>query len=309
MTEVLHLLDLEIGASIGGLALIGALMALGLFVGFLTGLFGVGGAFLITPILSVAFGVPYQVAIGSGLSYTIGASSSGMGRHVRIGNFEPRSMIILAATSMLAAVGGGYLNDFAHDSLGPHDYKLVMDALYVVMLGATVWMVGRNREAHRSGRSLLQRVKLPPYINLPAAGLDRVSLTGICLVGLFIGLMKGMMGIGGGVLFMPLLILVVGLTAHQAVGTSLGVVVFSSIAGSLKYGMSGFVNLWIVMALLVSSVFGIQIGAWVCLRLHATRLRQWFAVLVGIVAIIIAIRFVTGIFRGPEVLTTAPSPQ
>lgn len=290
MTELQNLLTLDIVAYLQGPVLLGALAALGLFVGFLTGLFGVGGGFLITPLLSIGFGLPYPLAIGSSLSYTIGASASGMSRHIRLGHFELRSMLILAATSMAGAVAGGRLNGHLKEAFGTHSYNLMMHGLFVVMLALTAVLVGRKREKHLSGKSPLQRLGLPPHIDLPAAKLTRVSVPGICLIGVFIGVMKGMMGIGGGVLFMPLLVLVVGLTPHQAVGTGLGVVVFSSIAGAVTYGVDGNVNLWIVMSLLVSSVFGIQIGARVCHRLDAARLRRYFAVLVALVAVGVAAR-------------------
>ncbi|MCK4600825.1 MAG: sulfite exporter TauE/SafE family protein, partial [Phycisphaerae bacterium] len=114
---------------------------------------------------------------------------------------------------------------------------------------------------------------------------------GLCLLGIAIGVMTGMLGIGGGVLFVPLLVLVAGLTAHQAVGTSLGVVLFGAIAGTIKYGLDGSVNLWIVMALLVSSVFGVQLGAHICQRLHAKRLRFYFAVMVLMIAVLLASDF------------------
>jgi len=289
MNEVLSLFDLNFEAHFQGPWLLVALAGFGLLVGVLTGLFGVGGGFLITPLLRVAFGVPYLLAIGSGLSFTIGTSSSGTSRHLRLGNLEPRCMLILAGTSMVATVAGATLNGFLENTLGEDNHTMMMHILFIMMLTVTAWLVGRNRPPHRSGKSLLQRFPLGPRIDLPRAKLKGVSVPGICAVGLLIGLLKGMMGIGGGVVFMPLLILVVGLTPHQAVGTSLGVVVFSSIAGAGKYAMSGNVNLCIVMALLVSSVFGVQIGAFICDRLHAARLRKYFALVVVLTVAVLAV--------------------
>lgn len=290
MTPLEAAFDWNVEAYLHGPALLLALAAFGFLVGTLTGLFGVGGGFLITPMLSVAFGIPYGPAIGSSLSFTIGTASSGMSRHVRLGNVEPRCIAILAATSMAAAVGGAALNKLLQETLGPANYRNVMDALYVVLLSLTAWLVGRSKPPHPSGKSLLQRLPLPPYIDLRAAKLTSVSVPGVCVVGGLIGLAAGMMGIGGGVLFMPLLILVVGLGPHQAVGTSLGVIVFSSTAGTIKYGLEGQVNLWIVMSLLASSVFGVQVGAAICHRLRAQRLRRYFAVLVALITAGVAAR-------------------
>ncbi len=285
-------------AFLQGPYLIGALMALGLLVGFLTGLFGVGGGFMLTPLLTVVFGVPYNIAIGSDLSYTIGAGSSGMSRHMRLGNFEPRTMFLLAGGAMIGAVLGGTLNASVKEGLGDYWYNVIMNSLFVMMLTLTAWVIGRNKAPHRSGKSVLQRLPLPPRINLPRAGLTDVSASGICLIGLTIGVLQGMMGIGGGVLYMPLLVLVVGLTPHQAIGTSLGVVVFGSVAGAIIYGLRGDVNLVISMSLLISSVFGIQIGAWISSKLHATHLKRWFAVLVTLVAITVAVKLVYVVSRG-----------
>lgn len=287
MSSLETVFDLNFEAYLQGPALLAAMAGMGLVVGVLTGLFGVGGGFLITPLLNVAFGVPYQLAIGSGLSFTIGTSASGMRRHSRLGNFEPRSMVILAATSMLGAVLGATLNGSLHVALGERNYTLMLHCLFLVTLGITAWLVARGNINDGTRKSLLQRMP-PPRIDLPRAGLAGVSLPGLCMVGLFIGVMKGMLGIGGGVLLMPVMILVVGLTPHQAVGTSLGVVLFSSIAGAAKYGADGHVNLCLVMSLLVSSVFGVQLGARICHSLHAERLKRYFAILVGLVAIAVA---------------------
>ena len=292
VTELQRLFDLHFDAYLQGPALLAALAGLGLVVGILTGMFGVGGGFLITPLLRVAFGVPYPLAIGSGLCYMIGVSSSGAARHARLRNVEPRSMLVLAATSMVGAVLGAVLNRFADQALGQLNYTLTMHALFIVMLLATAVMIGGGTAAEHSVKSLLQRLRLPPYIDLRGAGLLRVSVPGLCAVGLSVGVVKGMMGVGGGVLFVPLLILVVGLAPHQAVGTSLGVVLFSSAAGAVKYGLDGNVNMWIVMALMVSSVFGVQVGAWICQKLHAHRLRRYFAILVLLVVVALACDFV-----------------
>ena len=292
MTELQRLFDLNFDAYLHGPALLGALAALGLAVGILTGMFGVGGGFLITPLLRVAFGIPYPLAIGSGLCYMVGASSSGAARHARLRNVEPRSMLVLAATSMVGAVLGAMLNRFTNQGLGEPNYTLTMHALFILLLLATAALIGAGGAAKQSAKSMLQRLRLPPYVDLPGAELPQVSVPGLCAVGLAIGVVKGMMGVGGGVLFVPLLILMVGLSPHQAVGTSLGVVLFSSAAGAAQYGLDGNVNMWIVMALMLSSVFGVQFGAWICQRLHARRLRRYFAVLVLAVAVALACDFV-----------------
>jgi hypothetical protein len=110
--------------------------------------------------------------------------------------------------------------------------------------------------------------------------------------GLVVGVFGGLLGIGGGVLLVPILLLVVGLSVRQAVGTSLGVVLFLSLAGAITYGAQGQASLWIVAPLLIGSALGVQAGAWLCQKLHAQKIRRAFAVLALLVAACIAADFV-----------------
>lgn len=282
----------DIQAYFHGPALLAALAGFGLIIGVLTGMFGVGGGFMVVPMLKLLFGIDYQLAVGSSLCFTIGASASGAARHIRLRNFEPRSMTILAAASMLGAMLGGTLNEALKNHVGPESYTQFMHGLFVLMLVATAYVTFSGAGKAKHQRSLLQMIILGPRINLPAAKLAGVSLPGLVIVGVFIGIMTGMMGIGGGVLYVPLLILVVGLNPHQAVGTSLGVVVFGSIAGTVKYAMMDQVSLIVAIALLIGSAVGIQIGAHICRRMPGTRLRQSFAGMVFLLAVVIAADFV-----------------
>ncbi len=274
-----------------GLPLLCALAGLGWAIGILTGLFGVGGGFLITPVLIVAFGIDESLAVGSSLSLMIGTGAAGLARHARLGNVEPKSMLILGGGSVGGAILGTELHVFLRTSLGlagPVDFHVAMRGLYVVLLLATGWLVLRGSAERRGTRSLLQRLPLPPRVDLPHASLTGVSLFGMSLLGVCVGVLSGLLGVGGGVLFMPILLLVVGLSAHQAVGTSLGVVLFAAIAGTIKHGLLGTVNLWIAMACLMGSTIGVQLGAWLCHRLHAEKLRRYFALVVFAAAAVVA---------------------
>ncbi len=285
----------SVSPHLSGLVLGAALAALGLVVGVLTGLFGVGGAFLVTPLLNLLFGIDYRVAVASGLCFTIGSSAAGASRHLRMRNVEWRSTGLMAIGAVGGAVGGAFLNDFLDHRFGTGEsetYTLIMHGLYIVLLVATAAMLLRRRPADRSGRSLLQRLRLGPDVDLPGADLMGVSIAGVVGVGLAIGIMSGLMGIGGGIFMMPLLLLVVGLRPHVAVGTSLGVIVFGSISGTIKYGLAGDVNLWVAMALLVGSTVGIQIGAWTCGKIGGRRLTRYFAILVLAVVGLLIVDFV-----------------
>jgi len=286
--ELWELLTPTAGAHLSGVALYAGLAVLGLAVGILTGVFGIGGGFVIVPLLHLLFGIHYNIAVGSSLSFTIGTGATGMARHMRLRNVEMRTTLVMAMGSVCGAVLGAMILTHLKESLGAgesQDFNRLMDGLFIVLLLLTAWIVFRSPGHAATSKSLLQRLPAPPYIDLPAADREKISLPGLLLVGIAVGICKGLLGIGGGVLFMPLLLVVVGLTTHQAVGTSLGVVFFSSIAGTLEHGREGNVNLVLAMVLLAGSTVGVQIGVWVCQRLQGRRLRRYFALLALVVAL------------------------
>jgi uncharacterized membrane protein YfcA len=289
----------DVPANLSGSALLAALSLLGAVVGVLTGLFGVGGAFMIVPLLNVLLGVPYTLATGCSMCFTIGSSSAGWSRHMGLGNVATKTMLILAGSAVAGTVLGAELQGFMAGSMAEH-FTAAMHALFLVVLGLTAWLVwGWSPHEPSAGGSLLQRLSLGPKIEIRRAGLKDVSLPGLCAVGLGIGVLKGLLGIGGGVLFMPVMLIVVGLSMRHSVGTSLGVVLLSSLAGAIIFGAKGQVSLWVVMPLLVGSSLGVQLGAWLCQRLHAGRIQRWFVLLVLAVMAIVGWDFARKLLQSP----------
>ena len=282
----------EISANLSGPWLVGALAGIGLVVGVLTGLFGVGGAFLIVPVLNIALGIPYTLATGSSMSFTLGTGAAGWARHMRLGNVAVKTMTILSGAAACGTVLGADLHACLRHCLGQRTFTLTMHGLFIVALAATAWLVFAWSPRERQGPSLLQRFALGPRIHIRQADMPGVSLPGLCLAGLAVGVLKGLLGIGGGVLLMPLMLVVVGLEIRQAVGTSLGVVLFSSLVGAVVYGQGGHASLWIVMPLLAGSIVGVQAGTWMCHRLHAQHIRRYFALLVLLVIVVVGWDFV-----------------
>lgn len=288
-----------------------AMAAFGLVIGVLTGLFGVGGGFMIVPLLKLLFGLPWQVAVGSSLSFTIGSGAGGTARHLRLGNVEPRATVMMGFGAILGAWVGAMLLGHLKDTLGRdggRSFDLLMQGLFIGLLLLTAVLVWSRRDDEPLDKGLLQRLPVGPRIDLPRAGLTGVSAPGLLLVGLLVGVTKGLLGIGGGVLFMPLLILVVGLRPHQAVGTSLGVVLFSSITGTIGHGLQGNVSLPVVVSLLVGSSLGIQVGAWLCQKLHATGLRRFFVLLILVVIVWLGWELLSTL-RAPASTSPAPPTQ
>ncbi len=287
-------------AYFSGAEMLCALAVMGAVIGVLTGLFGVGGGFLVTPMLIVLIGMDESLAVGSSLSFIIGTSAGGLARHWRLGNVEPKCMLILAGGVVSGAILGAMLHISVRSGLEDVwlDFSVLMRGLYLVLLAATAVLVYRGPRPRHGGKPLLQRLRLPPRVDLPDAKLTDLSLFGMCLTGMSVGLLTGMLGVGGGVLFVPMLLLAVGLSAHQAVGTSLGVVLMASVAGTAEHGLANNVSLAVAMALLAGSSLGVQLGAWLCQRLQAARLRHYFATIVLLAAIVVAAELAVKLVRG-----------
>jgi uncharacterized membrane protein YfcA len=285
MGELLALVAPPFDAAFSGIALYTLLLSLGFFVGILTGLFGVGGGFLVVPLLNVLLGIPYSIAVGSSLSFIIGTSSSALPGHLRLGNVEPAAVLYLSIGSGFGAFLGDILQDFLIYSAAGGDaarYTHLMHVIFIVLLLVTAVLVVRSPKKTAGGLLPLQKLPLPPHVDLLKSGILAVSIPGLLVIGLLIGLLTGLLGVGGGVLFMPILLIVVGLSPRRAAGTSLGVVLVASTVGAAKKLFSDIpkISLPVTMALLVGSSIGVQIGIKLSIVLQGDRIRRYFALVI-----------------------------
>lgn len=261
------------------------LVALGGGVGFLTGLFGVGGGFIATPIMISVLGVDPTVAVGSSLGFTLGASTFGLRKHLRSGNLASRTALLIGGGSTLGMLVGYFLHKAVAAATGER-FDAIMKVSFIILLGliAALLVLTADRVT-RPRQSLLAKLRLPPYILIRKVGTP-ISILGLIGVGVPIGLLGGLFGVGGGIVLIPVLTLIVGLTPHVAVGTSLGAVLMSSIVGCGLYAFgSQTVDVAIIAALVSGSWVGTIFGAWVCNRLHAKHLHRLFAFVVAATAI------------------------
>ncbi len=261
------------------------LIALGLGVGFLTGLFGVGGGFIATPIMITLLGVDSSIAVGSSLGFTLGASAFGVRRHLRAGNLASRTAMLVGGGATLGTVLGYLLHNRLAQYAGEH-FDDVMSLAFIVLLSVIAILIASTTERVKNPKSLMVKLRWPPYISIRKIGGAQVSIIGLIGAGFPVGLLGGLFGIGGGIILIPILTLVIGLTPHVAVGTSLAAVLLSSIVGCSLYAFgSQAVDLGIIASLILGSLVGTMLGARLCNRLHAEHLHRLFAVVVGLTAI------------------------
>lgn len=293
MTFFLSLLAPGFETPYSPVVFLGLLALLGFVIGILTGLFGVGGGFLVVPLLNVLLGVPYGIAVGSSLCFILGTSSLALPGHVKKGNVEPLAVLYLSVGSALGALAGDWLQDFLVFFAAGGDKTIfvrLMHGLFIVLLLLTAALLVKNPSKAGAGPKPLQRLPLPPRVNFDRSKLTDVSIPGLIAIGFLVGVLTGLLGIGGGVLFMPLLLLVVGLEPKQAVGTSLGVVMAASLAGAAKKLLSDEpkISLVVIVGLFAGSFLGVKIGVRLCEVLHGGKIRNYFvAVILAALAVIV----------------------
>ncbi len=282
ISDILAYVSPAFDSSLSGAVSIVLLSGIGLAVGIVAGLFGVGGGFLLVPLMNVLIGIPMEIAAGSATCYIIGTSSSGVMKHLRNKNVEIRAALFLGGGSIFGAVMGDILQDFFIVTVAGGNRELfekIMQGGFVILLALIAWVMYRTPKGKEGQKTLLQRLTIGPYVDLPLSSRYRVSIPGLVMIGVFGGILTGLMGVSGGVLFMPILTLGVGLLPHLAVGTSLAVVFTASVAAVIKKGISspGKVSLPIAVSLLVAGTIGVRIGMFLASKITGSTLKKYFS--------------------------------
>ncbi len=273
------------------------LLAIGGFVGFLSGVFGVGGGFLLTPTL-IFLGVPPPVAVATQAPQIVASSMSGMIPHWRNGNVDFAMGGVLVGGGVIGAGLGVWLYAFLRD-VGQID--LAISLLYVILLGSVgllmlIEAVRALVEVKRPGAPRRRRLhehywlhSMPWKVRFRVSRLY-ISVLPVLGIGMFAGILVAIMGVGGGFLLVPAMIFILGMPTMVAVGTSLFQIIFVTSVVTVLHSTSNY-TVDIPLALLVAAggVVGAQWGVKVGQRLKAEQLRILFALLVLAVAIKIAV--------------------
>ncbi len=229
-------------------------LAVGSLVGFVSGFFGVGGGFLMVPVL-VSLGVPVHEALGTTLLAIGLGSLPGAFKHFRAGNVHGRVAASLGLSAVIGAQIGGFL---ACDAPG----YVLKTLLGVACAGMAVKMFYGRETEESAGRN---------NGIVPAAA------------GLGVGTLSGMTGSGGGVLFVPVMSAFMSMRTSIAVGTSSVVVPISSLTGASEYWIHGFVNVWSVPELVAGMLVTSYLGARASHRIDEDTLRRVFSLILGAV--------------------------
>ena len=261
------------------------LLALGGGVGFLSGLFGVGGGFLLTPLL-MFMGISPAVAVATGANQVVGASVSGLIAHWRRRNVDFRMGAVLTVGGFVGSASGVALFGWLK-SLGQID--LVISLCYVIFLGfiGTTMGIESLNAIRKSGGAMALRKRhrhpwhtLPFKMRFPRSGLY-ISVLMPLSVGTFGGVLSALMGVGGGFVMVPLMIYILEMPTAVVIGTSLFQIIFVTANVTLLQSISTqTVDVVLMLMLLVGGVIGAQLGARVGARLRGEQLRLALALIV-----------------------------
>jgi uncharacterized membrane protein YfcA len=264
------------------------LLGLGCIVGFLSGLFGVGGGFLMTPLL-IMLGIPPTVAAASDSNQIVAASSSGTYAHARAGSVDFKMGTLLLLGGVVGGSAGVYVIRLLR-GLGNADF--VITVTYVVMLsGVGTYMFFESLASIRGGQRISRRDRGPSFYARLVEQLpwktefprSNVRLSGLMplALGVLVGVLAAIMGVGGGFIMVPVMVYLLRMPMHVVVGTSLFQILFTCINVTiLQATVNHTVDFVLALLLLVGSVIGAQLGAEVSKRLRADQLKILLAMIV-----------------------------
>ena len=287
------------------------MLGLGVLVGFLSGMFGVGGGFLMTPLL-IFVGVPPAVAVGTSANQVVAASVSGVLAHWRRGNVDVKMGVVLLIGGFVGSTFGVFLFTWLRE-LGQID--VVIALTYVTFLGVigmlmvteglSVWFASRKSSGQR--RKLHQHTwlhGLPFKVRFRRSKLYISALLPLT-IGVVVGVLTAIMGVGGGFIVVPAMIYLLGMPTSIVIGTSLFQIIFVTANVTLLQAINNqTVDVLLALVLVVGSVIGAQVGTAVGSRLRGEQLRA----LLGVIVLGVSVRVAFDLVETPTELFSLAVP-
>jgi uncharacterized protein len=307
-------MDLFIYLPIAGVSLsIYILFGLGIIVGFLSGLFGVGGGFLLTPLL-IMIGIPPTVAAASDSNQIVAASTSGTLAHSRRGNVDFKMGLYLLIGGVIGGTVGVQIIKILR-ATGNADF--VIKITYIIMLAIIgVYMFQESLSNLRASTGALKIKKdkskgkknpswfarlyqsLPFQTHFKKSGITLSVLTPLIL-GVLVGILAAIMGVGGGFIMVPIMVYLLRMPMHVVVGTSLFQILLTCINVTFMQAFYNHtVDIMLALILLTGSTLGAQLGAKVSDRLNADQLK----IILASIVILVMIQMTLGLIIQPDLL-------
>jgi uncharacterized membrane protein YfcA len=283
------------------------LLAVGGIVGSLSGLFGVGGGFLLTPVLMM-IGIPPTVAAASGSCQMVSTSSSGMAAHFRLGNVDIKMGSVLLVGGLAGAALGVQAIKILR-ALGDADLAITLAYVFVLgSLGSYMFFqsLGTLRRGaivkkhRRAGRAKGLLNSLPWQMEFPRSGVRHSILVPLFLSAL-VGVLASIMGVGGGFIMLPMMVYLLAMPTHVAVGTSLFQILFLCAGVTYMHASTNqTVDLILVLPLALGSAIGAQVGA----RLTRLLRGEQLIILLAVLVLVVTGKMTTSLILKPSDLLT-----
>ncbi|MDQ7031471.1 MAG: sulfite exporter TauE/SafE family protein [Desulfonauticus sp.] len=291
------------GNSVNVLLIVG----LGVFVGLLSGIFGVGGGFLMTPLL-IMFGIPPTVAAASDSNQIVGASTSGTLAHYRLGNVDIKMGMLLLIGGVIGGDIGVHVIKILK-ALGNADF--LINITYVVMLGFVGgYMFIESLQSLKGGsvqtkpasskESLYVKLmkSLPFQTDFQKSGVRMSALVPLFL-GVFVGILAAIMGVGGGFIMVPVMVYLLRMPMHVVVGTSLFQILFTCINVTIMQAYSNHtVDFVLAVLLLLGSTIGAQFGTRIGKNLKGDQLK----IILASIVLLVMLKMLYGLLARPDIL-------
>ena len=281
------------------------LLGIGGVAGLLSGMFGVGGGFLITPLL-LFIGIPPAVAVATGVNQVVASSVSGVLAHLKRRNVDLVMGNVMLAGGIAGAGLGiwlfGLLQRIGQTELMVQlSYVALLGFIGATMLAESLRALRRSRNPQAPRRRLHQHIwvhRLPLKMKFRSSGLY-ISVIPPLAIGAFAGILAAIMGVGGGFLMVPAMIYILGMPTKVVVGTSLYQVIFVAAVTTVLHAMTtGAVDILLALVLILGGVVGAQAGSALGVRLNPEQLR----ILLGLMVLAVAGRIGLDLVLTPDEL-------
>ena len=256
-------------------------------VGFLTGLLGIGGGFLMTPIL-IFLGIPPIYAVANGANNIVAASVSGSLAHYFKNHIDIKMGLLILTGGLIGSIIGVeififFLKKGTINNIISISYFFLLSSIGLMMFYESLSEMRRIRNKKFIKRKIHQHYwihNLPFKVRIHASKLY-ISAIGPIFFGIIIGLVSSLLGVGGGFLLVPILIYIIGMPAKLVPGTSLFAMIFVMVIVTLLHGISNnTIDIYLVTILAIGSVFGAQLGSVISSKLAGEELRGLMSILI-----------------------------
>ena len=256
-------------------------------VGFLTGLLGIGGGFLMTPIL-IFLGIPPVYAVANGANNILAASVSGSLAHYFKNHIDVKMGVLILVGGLIGSVIGVeififFLKKGTINNLISISYFILLSSIGLMMFYESLSEMRRIRKNKFIKRRMHQHYwihNLPFKVRIHASKLY-ISAIGPIFFGILIGLISSLLGVGGGFILVPILIYIIGMPAKLVPGTSLFAMIFVMIIVTLLHAIANYtIDIYLVFILALGSVVGAQLGSIISSKLAGEELRGLLSILI-----------------------------